>query len=635
MVYLTKKHFERMKKILKIFLFLVVLFVGFVAWFYWQISHVPTESIVADLDTKALFETRCGVCHNGGSPEAPLVAALKLLPEERILAAMKTGVMRNQAAMLTEEQHQQLAAYISEVDNTETVQKVLKGLCATENLEVEISAGPQIDDWGLGLENKRYYNQPDLKINAANVGDLALSWVFAFPNASRARVQPTIAGNTLFTASQLGTVYALDRQTGCIRWTFQANAEIRSALVIGRDSTNKANRLYFSDFNAFVYAVDLTTQKLLWKVKIDEHPNATITGTLSLFEDRLYIPVSSTEILSAVDEQYPCCSFRGSMVALNKADGSLVWKTYTIKDAPTEKGTTSEGTPIFAPSGAPIWTGVTIDTLRRVLYIGTGENYTRPTTKTSDAIIAFALEDGEMLWAQQTMPGDAWNGACVTLFRRGNCPDESGPDADYGAPPILVNAGSRTILLAGQKSGVVYGLDPDQQGAIIWQQQVGRGGTMGGIHWGMATDGQTLFVPINDRGLYNINKEILKKPGMHALNVADGQQLWSTIEEDRCPGLTLRGCGPGISAAITLTPEVVYGGALDGIMKAYATDDGRELWAYDTKRDYQAVNGVKAFGGAIDSDGPIVVGNQLFITSGYAKFAEKEGNVLLAFVLKE
>ena len=624
-----------MKIFLKIIFFLLLLLAGAFLWFYWAITNSSKETIVEDLDTKTLFDTRCGICHNGGSAAAPLVDALKLMPEDRILAAMTTGVMKNQAMMLSEEQQKALAAYISEIDASNTANEVVKGRCAEEDMDTETTALPHIDDWGMGYENQRYYDQADLKINAANVGDLELDWVFAFPNASRARVQPTIAGNTLFTASQLGTIYALNRQTGCIRWTFQADAEVRSALVIERDSAYQPSRLYFGDFNAFVYALDLRTKKLLWKVKIDDHPNATITGTLSQFEDRLYIPVSSTEILESVDENYPCCSFKGSMVALNKLDGSLAWKTYTIAEEPKEQGKNSEGTSIMGPSGAPIWTGVTIDTLRRVLYIGTGENYTHPVTLTSDAIMAFSLDNGAIKWVQQTMTGDAWNGACVTLFSRANCPENNGPDADYGAPPILVNSNGKDLLLAGQKSGKVTAMDPDNNGAIIWQKQVGRGGTMGGVHWGMATDGKTLFIPINDRGLYDINKDIPKAPGMHTLAIADGKRGWATIEEDRCPGFTLRGCGPGISAAITLTPEVVYGPALDGIIKAYATDDGRELWAFDAKQDYEADNGVKAFGGAFDSDGPVVVGNQLFITSGYAKYAEKEGNVLLAFSVKE
>ena len=624
-----------LKKIgIGLLLFFGLIWIGGSSWIKWKNKNVPKESITADLDTKTLFETRCGICHHGASPEAPGIKALKLLPESQILTALKTGVMKNQASMLSDNQHRQLAAYISKVKET-AAPAVMPGLCAEEDVEEDWTASPQIDNWGIGLKNQRFYDQPDLKINEGNVKNLKLSWVFAFPNASRARVQPTIAGNTLFTASQTGTIYALNRKTGCIRWTYQADAEIRSALVIGRDSTGKAQRLYFGDFNAMVYALDLDTRQLLWKVDIDDHPDATITGTLSLFEDRLYVPVSSTEIVSAVDENYACCSFRGAMVALNKDDGSLVWKTHSIKEAPKEVGTNSKGVPILAPSGAPIWTSVTIDEKRRCLYVGTGENYTRPTSTTSDAIIAFALEDGKMLWAQQTMPKDAWNGACVTLTSRANCPEDNGPDADFGAVPILVETEERDLLLAGQKSGFVYALDPDQKGKIVWQNLVGRGGMMGGVHWGMATDGSTLYVPINDRGLYPIHQDKEKSPGMHAVRVSDGSLLWSTIEEDRCPPMTLRGCGPGLSAAITLTPEVVFGGTLDGFMKAYATKDGRELWSFDTKRDYEAVNGVKAFGGAIDSDGPIIVGNQLFISSGYAKFNEKEGNVLLAFGLKE
>lgn len=619
----------------KIVLAIVLVFVGLFFFLKREVKSWSTETITADVETKVIYDTRCGICHNGGSPEAPRIEALKLLPQDRILTALKTGVMKNQAAMLTDKQHRALAAYISQIEEVATDNSLMKGLCAEEESETYRTAFPQVDNWGLGIANHRYYDQEDLKIKARNVDKLELSWVFAFPNASRARVQPTVAGNTLFTASQTGTIYALNRTTGCTQWTYQADAEIRSALVIGRDSLGKANRLYFGDFNANVYAVDLDTKQRLWKKKIDDHPVATITGTLSLFENRLYIPVSSTEILSATDETYACCTFRGSMVALDKEDGSIIWKTYTISEEPKEQGKTKKGVPIFAPAGAPIWTAVTIDEKRRCLYIGTGENYTRPTSNTSDAILAFSLENGQLLWAKQTLPEDAWNGACVTLTSRANCPEDNGPDADYGAPPILVNNGGRDLLLAGQKSGFVFALDPDNAGEVVWQQLVGRGGTMGGIHWGMATDEKTLYVPINDRGTYSITKEKPKSPGMHALNVANGQALWSTIEENRCPPLSIRGCGPGISAAITLTPEVVFGGTLDGFIKAYATEDGRKLWAFDTKRDYEAVNGAKAFGGAIDSDGPIVIDNQLFITSGYAKFGEKEGNVLLAFTIKE
>lgn len=543
---------------------------------------------------------------------------------------MTTGVMQNQAMTLSEDQQIAISKYISEIDESQTKSDVIKGMCAEETTEDYLNNEPKIDDWGIGNKNHRYYSK-DVRINASNVADLKLDWAFAFPNASRARVQPTIAGNTLFTASQIGKVYALDRHTGCIRWTFQADAEIRSALVIGRDSMGRAETLYFGDFGAQVYALDLVSKKLKWKVEIDEHPLATITGSLAAFDNQLFIPVSSTEILAAVDPNYECCTFRGAMVSLDKETGKMVWKTHTIEEEPSPHCENDKGATIMAPSGAPIWTGVTIDEKRRCLYIGTGENYTRPTTTTSDAIIAFALDDGEILWSQQTMTEDAWNGACVTLTSRDNCPENSGPDADFGAPPILINRNGKDIILAGQKSSYVYAMDPDDNGKIIWETLVSRGGTMGGIHWGMATDEETLYVPINDRGLYDIHQDVPKRPGLHAINIDNGKVMWSTIEEDRCPPLTLRGCGPGLSAAITLIPEVVMAGTLDGYLKAYDSSNGKELWQYDAKREYESVNGAKAIGGAIDSDGPIVVENQMFINSGYAKFAEKEGNVLLAF----
>jgi len=611
-------------------LFLLLLFIGLVFVFSrLKPQFIAKESITQDVQTNALYETRCGICHSGASPEAPRIEALKLLTPEAIVSTLQTGVMRNQASMLTTKQHEELAEFISSVEPGSAT-AVSKGMCYEDSLTKNDVSKTDISSWGFDVKNSRYLST-GIQIKTSNVSDLSLSWAFAFPNSSRARVQPTIAGNTLFTASQTGTVYALDRHTGCIRWTFQADAEIRSALVIDRDSTGQAKRLYFGDFNARVYAVDLESKKLIWKTKIDNHVDATITGTLSSFEDKLYVPVSSTEIGTAIDESYSCCSFRGSMVAVDKVSGTMVWKTYTIAEEPSQHGTTKENVPILAPSGAPIWTGVTIDEKRRCLYIGTGENYTRPSTKTSDAILAFSLDDGKLLWSQQTIEKDAWNGACVTLTSRANCPEESGPDADFGAPPILVTHDQQDLILAGQKSGHVYAMDPDNGGQIIWTSLVGRGGTMGGIHWGMAVDENRLYVPINDRGPYSYNKGKPKSPGLHALDIATGNNLWSTIEKNRCPPLTIRGCGPGLSAAITAIPGIVFGGTLDGYLKAYAAKDGEVLWSYDTKRDYEAVNGARAFGGSIDSDGPVVVENQVFINSGYAKFGAQEGNVLLAF----
>lgn len=571
-----------------------------------------------------LFDNRCAGCHSGLMEKAPGFESLKLQSKEDLLATLQTGVMRFQAASSSKEEQELIVDFITA--NQAEISETTAGQCEEGTIDLAMTPN-SVSDWGMGLENLRFSDNQE--INTQNVADLKLSWAFAFPYASRARSQPTILGNTLFTASQHGVVYALDRATGCIRWTFQADYEIRSAITIGYNEKNQANRLYFSDFKAQIYALDLKTRKLAWKIKADEHPAATITGSLSLYKDRLIVPISSLEIVSAIDTSYECCTFQGAVMAINAKDGQEIWKTRTISDAPKPSGKNKMGVTILAPSGAPVWSRPTIDAKRQLIYVGTGENYTRPTSNTSDAIIAMSLATGEIQWVQQCFPKDAWNGAC-SIPNHPNCPDNTGPDADFGAPPMLVTSAGKDLIIAGQKSGDVYALDPDKNGAIVWQKVVGRGGIMGGVHFGMATDKSTLYVPINDQGSYQLHEDKAPSPGIHAFDVWTGEERWATIEKNRC-GDEKWSCGPGITGPITANSSLVFAGALDGVLKAYDAKTGKELWAYDTQRDFEAVNGVPAYGGSIDSDGPILVDKQLFINSGYAKFNEKAGNVLLAF----
>lgn len=591
-------------------------------------SFTRLSASLLDSTGATIYRTNCAICHNGAVAEAPRFESLQRLSSGTIVETLRSGVMKQQGAALTDEQKRLVADYISTVGNEKS--STAAGRCVEE--QTISSAKPQVSNWGMGLENRRYIDDRHVQVNAADAAQLTLDWVFAFPDATRARSQPTIAGNTLFTASQQGVIYALDRASGCIRWTFQADTEVRSSLVIGTDKNGNADRLYFGDFKATVYALDLRSRKLLWHKRIDEHEQATITGTLTLHEGHLYIPVSSVEVVAAYKPTYPCCTFRGSVVSLDANDGALRWKTYTT-DEPTPQGVNSAGAQRFGPSGAPVWSSPTIDAKRGVLYIGTGENYTRPSSGTSDAILAMSLKTGAIRWVQQTVRQDSWNAGC-TPPGSANCPENHGPDYDFGAPPILISrARQPDLILAGQKSGMVYALNPDNNGAIVWQKRVGRGGIMGGVHWGMASDGQTLYVPINDHSVWPEDKDKPAFPGLHALRVADGNALWSVIEKDQCGHVDWQ-CAPGLSAAITLIPGVVFAGSLDGRLDAYATNNGRALWMYNTNREFTSVNGVKATGGTIDSAGPVVVGDQLFVNSGYAKFGEKAGNVLLAFKIK-
>jgi polyvinyl alcohol dehydrogenase (cytochrome) len=326
------------------------------------------------------------------------------------------------------------------------------------------------------------------------------------------------------------------------------------------------------------------------------------------------VPVASAEETFARREGYECCTFRGSIVALRVADGSQVWKSYTILEQPGKTG----------PSGAAIWSAPTLDVKRGLLYATTGDNYSEPATAMSDAVVAFDLKTGRIAWWRQTTAGDVFNGLCQS---NETCP---GPDYDYGASVILERLeNGRELLLAGQKSGLVYALDPDKKGEIVWQARVGKGGVNGGVQWGMASDG---------KNVYAANSDVVRRPGttydpaqgggLTALRIADGQRAWYAAP----PACSDKpGCSPAQSAAVTVIPGVVFSGSLDGHFRAFASEDGSMLWDYDTLRDFQTVNDVKASGGGIDGHGPVVANGMVFVGSGYQRTGGMGGNVLLAF----
>src|SRR5262249_28458799 len=155
---------------------------------------------------------------------------------------------------------------------------------------------------------------------------------------------------------------------------------------------------YFGDQAANMYAVDAANGKVIWKVKVDDHPQAAITAASALYQGRLYVPVSSREEAKVADPKYPCCIFHGSVLALDAATGKRIWKTFTIDEKPVAGKKNSVGTLIMGPSGAPVWNTPTIDTKRNVLYVGTGNNYSPPATKFSDSILALDLGTGRIKW---------------------------------------------------------------------------------------------------------------------------------------------------------------------------------------------------------------------------------------------
>ncbi len=454
---------------------------------------------------------------------------------------------------------------------------------------------------------------------------LKLKWAFGFPEATQAFAQPTIASGRVFVGSQKGTVYALDLATGCAHWSFMAAAGVRTGIGFGSVSRAGAARsaVFFGDTAANAYALDASTGEKLWQVRVDDHPAARVTGTPVLYESRLYVPVSSIEEAAAGRPTYECCRFRGSVVALDAATGALIWKTYAIPTEPRPTKKTAAGVQLWGPAGAAIWSSPTVDVKRRVIYVGTGNAYAEPAAETSDAILALDMATGKIRWARQITPGDVFVMGCQAA--NPNCPEKVGPDFDFGASPILRSLSTRDILVVGQKSGVAYGLDPDREGAVVWQFRAGRGGALGGIEWGMAADEARVYVPVSD---------VLAPPkdagGLFALGLGDGQKVWHAP----APALGCtegRGCTGAQSAAISVIPGAVFSGSVDGHLRAYSTADGRILWDYDTAREFETVNRVKATGGSIDAAGPVIAGGLLLTNSGYGLWRGKPGNVLLAF----
>ena len=572
----------------------------------------------------ALYTQHCAACHDKEGSGAPLRAALRARTPEAIVASLETGLMREQGKALSGEERKLIAAYLGSGAQA-TAGKPCRG-------DLQLTSRPLWNGWGNGIANRRYQTGAVGGLTPDNVGRLELKWAFGFPGAARARSQPVVTDEALFTGSQDGRVYALGLADGCTWWTFDADAEVRVSPTLGLDAAWRPERLYFGDFKANVYALDPRTGKQLWKRSVADHPAGTITGSPTVHGGRIFVPMSSTEIISAMDENYTCCTFRGGVTALDARTGKPLWRVHTT-DVAARFGNNRKGKPAFGPSGAPVWSPPTVDPKRGLVYFGTGENYSSPANDKSDAIIAVDMATGKIRWVRQVLAQDAWNGACIQPGVGANCPRENGPDLDFGAPPILAQTGEGgDILLAGQKSGLIFGIDPDS-GAIRWTQRAGAGGFNGGVHWGMATDGARLFIGIADTpgNRFAVGP---RRPGVHAFASATGKPLWSVIEPQSCPERAYK-CETAFSAPVTLSGDVLLGGTHNGLLRAYAARDGRLLWSFDTIRDFTTVNGIRARGGTIDSAGPVVAGGYVIVNSGYDKFGEIAGNALLVFGPRE
>ena len=579
---------------------------------------------------ETLFAQHCLACHDGSVPRAPHVITFNMMSSESILEALTTGAMRQQGAALSEQQRIAVADYLSGGSSQPGDVKH----CSGDDEASGVVLSPAWSSWGGDVANQRHQHPAKAGLSPGNVANLELRWAFAYPGASRARSQPLVYGDTVFVGSQSGTVYALALDSGCARWTYEAGAEVRNGPALMLLPGESQPLLVFGDFDARVHAVEVGSGKARWRQSVATHPDATITGSVKVHGGRVYVPISSSEWASAADPGYPCCTFRGAVAALNATDGEPLWTTPVIPEKPQPTGGRNPaGAERIAPAGAPVWNSPTIDTSRGLLYVGTGEAYTSPASTASDAVIAMHLDTGEIAWTRQLLAGDAWNMACF-IGGGGNCPEENGPDLDIGAATILWKGGDRDLLFVGQKSGDVYALDPDAEGAAVWHRKLGRGGYAGGVHWGMTASPETLFVPIADTDFLGLSEEP-GYPGMHALNPLTGEPRWYTPTDDRCPDDEKPACDPGMSAAATNSGELVFAGGFDGVLRIYDAVSGEVVWDFNSLREFATVSGEVARGGSIESDGPVVSQGRLLVNSGYSFGGRMPGNVLLVFGLPD
>lgn len=572
-----------------------------------------------------LFQQSCSSCHadapvgEQGERQAPALTLLKLMTPERLVEEMTTGKMAPMAADLTPVQRQQVAEWVAGVPLGSAVAGDAANMpnrCAPGQ-PLRVDAAHEWRGWSPDAGNGRFQSAAAAGLSAADIPKLAVKWAFSPPTAIEMYSQPTVAGGRLFVSSDNAYVYALDPKSGCVHWSYRAATGVRNAPSFAAIPGQPGRYgVFFGDRIGNVYGVDALSGRELWRVHVDDHPRRNITGSPAIHAGRLYIGLSSGETIPASNPTYECCTSRGGVVAMDLADGRIVWKAWTIAEPLVSRGTNAVGTKLWGPSGAHVWNAPTIDAKRGVLYVGTGNGLSEPAASTSDSIVAFDLETGKMVWHHQEFSGDAYIGGCPKTSAPGsNCPTQLGPDWDFGGASAILRTlpDGRDVLVAAGKGGVAIGLDPDRQGKLLWRRVLysGTPPSAGGlVVFGGAADEDTVYYPLQQ-----------KDGGLAALDIADGSLKWNARVDAGARGQ---------AAAASVIPGAVFTGGWDGILRA-VDRSGKVFWSYDTKQDYKTVNGVAGRGGSLGVPGPALADGYLYVVSGYiGPSGGMPGNVLIA-----
>jgi polyvinyl alcohol dehydrogenase (cytochrome) len=566
-----------------------------------------------------VFQQNCGTCHDG--KQAPSITDLQQYSPEKVYEALTTGKMKDQAASLQDVQKRQIAEFLAArplgIDEAGDM-KQMTNACPANPPMTDPASGPAWNGWSPGEKNARFQTASAAGLTAAQVPNLKLKWAFGVPKAAEMHSQPTIASGRVFFGSDAGIIYSLDAKTGCVYWSFHADSGTRTAPAVapitGQGSTKYA--VYFVDVLTRTYALDAQTGKLLWKTRAGDHPRAKSTGSATVYDGKVFVPMSAMETTTGAVLTYECCTFRGHVVALDANTGKQLWRTFVIQEEPKPRGKNKQAVTLYGPAGGSVWNAPTVDPKRRRIYVGTGNGVSEPAAEGTDSVIAMDMDTGKIIWQHQEFKGDVFINNCRATGESGdNCPEKLGPDYDFGGAAMIMHTlpDGREVIIAGSKGGVALALDLDKGGAVVWRSNIAERppGAAGLIVFGGASDGATVYYGLNQPG-----------GGVAAVKLSDGSRPWTA---------KIAETGAGNSAAVSAIPGIVFTGSSDGVLRALSMTDGRILWQYNTARDYETVNGVAAKGGNMGQAGATIAGGMVFIGSGYGTGNGGFGNALLAF----
>jgi polyvinyl alcohol dehydrogenase (cytochrome) len=488
-------------------------------------------------DPALLFADRCIACHGLGVV-APTLPQMSHLTSAEIQSALWQGVMQETVNGLDAGQRVLLAQWISGLNPNKPDRGPGVSRCGPSNSAWHSTPAVDWPGWSGDDTFQRYVEDPT--ITAERVGRTVLKWSLPLPvaGASQEGVGNPVAivGGRAFAANSNHWVYSLDTQRGCAYWTFRTEGRVRSNVAI------ENGLLVVGDLLANVYALDASTGRLLWQRRVDSSPAARITGNVTLHGGLAYIPLSGLEEVWSMRGDVPCCNFSGSVIALDVSTGEEKWKTAMIDQPLRFLGKTPNGINRYGPAGVMVWSGISTDDKRGMVYVTTGNQFTEPRVNESDAVIALDMQTGKKPWvaalAPEQMGGqDIYVMGCEEWVdpRRPECspvnPKGEG-DRDFGAPAALTSlANGTTLLLAGSKDGMFYALDPDN-GMVKWKLRVGAGGETGGVEYGFATDDKFAFVPVSD-----LQVDGTAKGSFSAIDLATGKLVWRVAgATDTCTG---------------------------------------------------------------------------------------------------